>query len=79
MDNAIAVVIVGILSLIGTMSGSWAGVRQSNKLVNWRIDQLEAKVMKHNCLVERMSLCERDIRALDGAVNELKTKWWEEE
>lgn len=65
------VVIVGILSLIGTLGGSWFGVWQSNKLVNFRIDRLEEKVDKHNCLVERMAVAERDIKSvqqqLDGA------------
>lgn len=60
MDSAI---IVAVLALAGTLGGSWAGVRQSNKLVNWRIDRLEAEVRKHNDLVERLAVAERDIRS----------------
>lgn len=63
-------VIVALIALVGTVGGSWLGVRQSNKLVNWRIDQLEAKVMKHNNLVERMVVVEQSSKSahkrLDG-------------
>lgn len=51
---SIEAIIVAVLSLIGTLGGSWMGVRQSNRLTNFRIEQLEAKVTKHNNLVERM-------------------------
>ena len=46
-------VIVGILSLAGTLIGSVAGIIASNKLTLYRIDQLEKKVDKHNNLIER--------------------------
>ena len=47
-------VIVALVSLIGTMVGSLCGVVTSAKLSNYRIEQLEKKVEKHNNLVERM-------------------------
>ena len=50
MDTAIATVIVGALSLLGTLVGSYGGI----KLMSYRIEQLEKKVEKHNNLVERM-------------------------
>lgn len=45
--------IVAIISLFGTLGGSLIGVLASNKLTNYRIEQLEKKVEKHNNLVER--------------------------
>lgn len=54
------VVIVGILSLIGTLVGSIAGILTSNKLVVYRIEQLERKVEKHNNVVERVFALEKD-------------------
>jgi uncharacterized protein YdgA (DUF945 family) len=57
-------VIVALLALAGTLGGSWLGVRQANKLVNYRIDQLEKKVDKHNNLCERMIRVENDIKAI---------------
>ena len=46
-------IVVALLSLIGTLAGSLIGVLASNKLTNYRIEQLEEKVAKHNNLVER--------------------------
>lgn len=46
-------VIVGLLSLVGTLVGSIAGIIASNKLTLYRIEQLEKKVDKHNNLIER--------------------------
>lgn len=46
-------VIVGLLSLCGTLIGSIAGIIASNKLTLYRIEQLERKVDKHNNLIER--------------------------
>ncbi len=54
-------IVVAVLALIGTLGGSWMGVRQSNKLVNWRIDKLEEEVRKHNRVVERLAVVERDL------------------
>lgn len=46
-------IIVGLLSLAGTLVGSIAGIIASNKLTLYRIEQLEKKVDKHNNLIER--------------------------
>ena len=51
MDNSI---IVGLLSLTGTLMGSIAGIMTANKLTNYRIGQLEEKVNKHNNLIDRV-------------------------
>ena len=51
-------IVVALLSLVGTLGGSFLGVLASNKLINYRIQQLEKKVEKHNNLVERMVLVE---------------------
>ena len=57
------VVLVGILSLAGTLVGSVAGILTANKLTNYRIEQLEKKVDKHNSVVER-------VYSLEGRMNE---------
>lgn len=57
------VVLVGILSLVGTLVGSIAGILTANKLTNYRIEQLEKKVDKHNSVVER-------VYGLEGRMNE---------
>ena len=46
-------IIVALLSMAGTAIGSVAGVMTANKLTNYRIEQLEKKVDKHNTVIER--------------------------
>lgn len=69
MDTA---TLVALLSLTGTLVGSLFGVLAANKLVMFRLEQLERKVDKHNNLIERMALVERDVKAAFGAIDELK-------
>ena len=47
-------VIVALLSLLGSLGGTLGGIALNSKLSNYRIEQLEKKVDKHNNLVERM-------------------------
>ena len=44
----------------------------ANKLVMFRLEQLERKVDKHNNLIERMALVERDVKTVFSAIEELK-------
>ena len=53
-------IVIAILSLAGTIIGSLLGILASNKLVVYRIDQLEKKVEKHNSVIERVYLLEKD-------------------
>ena len=46
-------VMVAMLSLAGTLLGTFGGIVTSSKLSNYRIEQLEKKVQAHNNLVER--------------------------
>lgn len=47
-------VIVAVLSLIGTLGGSLGGILAASKLTNYRIQELEKKVEKHNSVIERV-------------------------
>lgn len=53
-------IIVAILSLAGTLIGSLFGILAANKLVVYRIEQLEKKVEKHNNVIERVYVLETD-------------------
>ena len=57
-------VIVAVLGFLGTIVGSAIGVLTANKLVNYRIEQLEKKVDKHNNLVERTYHLEQEVELL---------------
>ena len=53
-------IIVALLSLAGTLMGSLFGILAANKLVVYRIEQLEKKVEKHNNVLERVYILEKD-------------------
>ena len=61
MNAALATVIVGVLSLLGTLAGSFGGI----KLISYRIEQLEKRVEKHNNLIERMFNLEAKVDVLE--------------
>ena len=61
-------IIVALLSLLGTAIGSLAGILAANKLVVYRIEQLEKKVEKHNSLIERTYKVEESITLLDEKI-----------
>lgn len=63
-------IIVAVLSLVGTFAGSYSGIR----LMSYRIEQLEKKVEKHNNVVERMALAEKDIRVANHRIDDLERK-----
>lgn len=61
------------MSLVGTLAGTFGGILVSNRLTNYRIEQLEKKVAAHNSVVERtyrlegqMTEVQHDIRDLKG-------------
>jgi hypothetical protein len=54
-----ALVIVAVISLIGTVSGSYLAQRKTTALISYRLEQLEKKVDKHNGVIERTYLLEK--------------------
>lgn len=49
-------IIVALISLVGTLAGSLCGIMVSSKLTNYRIEQLEKKVDRHNNFAEKIPL-----------------------
>ncbi len=66
MDSSI---IVAILSLIGSLGGTFGGIVVSSKLTTYRIEQLEKKVEKHNTVIERTYALERKADKLEAALH----------
>ena len=67
-----AEIMVAVLSLIGTLVGSLAGILTANKLTMYRLEQLEKQVAKHNSVVERVALMEQDDRTQWKRIDELR-------
>ena len=66
------VIIVAILSLVGTLVGSLAGIMTANKLVVYRIEQLEKKVEKHNNVIECVYMLEKNEAVIEEELEHLK-------
>ncbi|WP_418987612.1 hypothetical protein, partial [Agathobaculum sp.] len=67
-ENVSAEIIIAGLSLLGTLAGTAGGIIVSGKLVNYRIEQLEKKVEKHNNLITRTFKLEQAVALLDERV-----------
>ncbi len=65
-------VIVAMLALVGTLGGSLCGILTANKLTNYRIQQLEEKVEKHNKVIERVYNLEKHEAVIDEEIEQLK-------
>ena len=69
-DTVLTALITGGLAVISNLLISW----QSGSKTLYRIDQLEKKVEKHNDLVERVAIIERDEKTQWKQIDEIKAK-----
>ena len=65
-------VMVALISLVGTLGGTLGGILVSNKLTNYRIEQLEKKVDKHNNFAERIPIVEEKIKVINHRLDDLE-------
>lgn len=54
-------IIVGVLSLCGTLGGAYLANKKSSALIAYRLEQLEEKVNKHNGVIERTYALEQRV------------------
>ncbi len=60
--------LVAVFSFIGTLIGTLGGILTANKLTNYRIEQLEKKVEKHNKVVERVYILEKNEAVMEEEI-----------
>ena len=65
-------IIIAILSLLGTIIGSLTGVLAANRLTNYRIQELEKKVDKHNTVIERTYRMEEMMKVANNRLCDLE-------
>lgn len=61
--SAIAVIVSGLISAV-----------VSNKLMAYRIEQLEKKVDKHNSVIDRTYHLEAEVEVIENEIGNLKNK-----
>lgn len=64
-------VILASISLLGTLTGTFGGILTSNKLVTYRLEQLEKKVESHNSVIDRVYRLEQQNAVQDEKIKEL--------
>lgn len=75
MDATVVVAIVsGLCVAIPSIIATIVSNKNTNNLVLYRITQLEGKVEKHNNLVERMAVVERDLKTAFHLIDEIDKK-----
>ena len=67
-------VLVAVLSLVGMVIGSFGGIMASAKLTNFRIEQLEKKVDKHNNFASRVPVVEEQVKVICHRLDDLEDK-----
>lgn len=67
-------IIVALISLVGTLVGSLGGILVSSKLTNYRIEQLEKKVDKHNNFAEKIPVLSTKIDMLNQRIEEIENE-----
>ena len=71
-------VLVAIIALIGTVTGSISGIMIANRLSNYRIEQLEIKLDKYIAkmdeLKEKVILLEKTVEQLEEKIREMEER-----
>ena len=72
-------IIIAVLSLLGTLGGSYFANKRSSALIAYRLEELEKKVDKHNSVVERtygleeaQAVLEEKIKVADHRIEDLE-------
>ena len=69
------VVLVALISLVGTIVGSFAGILVANKLTNYRIEQLEKKFDKNldsqDEIKERLIVVEQSAKSAHHRIDDI--------
>lgn len=74
-------IVVAVLSLIGTLVGSFLAHKKSTALLSYRLEQLEKKVDLHNQVIDRTyrleeqaALAEAEFKRVNHRLEDLESK-----
>ena len=74
-------ILIAVLSLLGTLGGSYFANKKSSALIAYRLEELEKKVDKHNSVVERtygleeaQAVLEEKIKVANHRIEDLENR-----
>ena len=67
-------IVVGLLSLAGTLLGSVLGVLTANRLIKYRLSRLEEKAESVGGLTERLTAAEQSVRSAHHRLDEMNER-----
>lgn len=70
MESIIAALVTGVLTLVGVIVSN----SKNRAVMEEKIDALTERVEKHNCLIERTYLLERDVAVAQHDIDVLRRK-----
>lgn len=77
-----AEIIVSLITLLGSALGTFAGIAINAKLTNYRLEQLEKKVDKHNQVIDRVykleqrgAVVDEEIKVANHRISDLEDEW----
>lgn len=65
-------IVVAAIAFCGTLVGTFGGIVAASKLTDWRLEKLEAKVEKHNTIIERTYVLEEKMRVANHRIDDLE-------
>lgn len=66
--------VIEIISALSGFVGAFGGILVSTKLNNYRIEQLEKKVDKHNDVINRTFVLEEKMKVTEHRIEDLEHK-----
>lgn len=74
-------ILIAVLSLLGTLGGSYFANKKNSALIAYRLEELEKKVDKHNSVIERtysleeaQAVIEEKIKVTNHRIDDLEKK-----
>lgn len=67
-------IIIGILSLCGTLVGAYAANRTSQAVINTRLEELTREVRAHNGFAQRIPVLEEQMKVANHRIQDLENQ-----
>ena len=63
-----------VINFLGIVIGTFGGILASSRLTNFRLEQLEKKVDKHNSVIERTFILEEKVKVANHRIEDLEER-----